>query len=242
MKKTALILAWFLASTGIILSLVVVLNTINSPTLHKIVLGQESLADNMVASSNESSPGDVKGISTSVEASDARVQIVANFLERYKSPMQPYDKYGQVLVGLADKYGFDFRLLPSIAMTESGLCKTIPPGSYNCTGYGITKTTSFTFNSYEESFEATAKSLKKNYIDKGLTNPEDIMKKYTPSSNGSWQNSVNQWMSEMRYDDHDKGLELKHNADVTQFTIASPSASPKPSSSTAPKASSTPAQ
>lgn len=226
MKKTAVIFAWFLASTGIILSLIVFLNTLTSLTPHKIVLDQEGLADNMVASANGTNPGEVKGISTTVEASDARVPIVANFLERYKSPMQPYDKYAQVLVDLSDKYGFDFRLLPSIAMTESGLCKTIPLGSYNCTGYGITKTTSFTFNSYEESFEATAKSLKRNYIDKGLTNPEDIMKKYTPSSNGSWQNSVNQWMSEMRYDDHDKGLELKHNADVTQFTISTPSATP----------------
>ncbi len=228
MKKTTVIFAWFIASTGIVLSLVVLLNSITSPTPHKIVLGQQSLADSMVASANGPDPGEVKGISTTVEASDARVPIVANFLERYKSPLEPYDEYAQKLVDLSDKYGFDFRLLPAIAMTESNLCKVIPPASHNCTGYGITKTTSFTFDTYEESFEATAKSLKKNYIDKGLTNPEDIMKKYTPSSNGSWQNSVNQWMSEMRYDDHDKGLELKHNADVTQFATPSASVTPKP--------------
>jgi hypothetical protein len=43
------------------------------------------------------------------------------------------------------------------------------------------------------------------------------MKKYTPSSDGSWASSVNQWMAEMRYDDHQAGREKKTDANVMEF-------------------------
>lgn len=160
-----------------------------------------------------------------IEVGDARPQLVANFLERYKSPMQPYDEYGLFFVALADKYGFDFRLLPAISMQESGLCKSIPEGSFNCLGLGIHARGTWGFASYRENFEAAAKILKKNYIDIGLTTPEQIMTKYTPSSNGSWANSVNQWMAEMRYNDRALGKELKTDVSVLEFAQSSPNAS-----------------
>lgn len=160
-----------------------------------------------------------------LKTGDARPQLVANFLERYNSPMQPYDEYGLFFVALADKYEFDFRLLPAISMQESGLCKSIPEGSFNCLGLGVHARGTWGFNSYRENFEAAAKILKKNYIDIGLTTPEEIMTKYTPSSNGSWANSVNQWMAEMRYNDRALGRELKTDASVLEFVQSSSSAS-----------------
>ena len=164
----------------------------------------------------------VAGVSTEsaetvVEISDARAQLVANFLERHNSPMKPYDYHAQKLVEIADRYGIDFRLLPAIAMQESNLCKVIPENSYNCLGFGVHERGTLRFESYEAAFEMAAKTLKKNYIDIGLTTPEQIMRKYTPSSNGSWAESVNQWMAEMRYDDRGKGRELKENADLLEF-------------------------
>ena len=33
--------------------------------------------------------------------------------------------------------GFDYRLLPAIAMQESTLCRSIPVDSHNCWGWGI---------------------------------------------------------------------------------------------------------
>lgn len=157
-----------------------------------------------------------------LEVGDARPQLVAKFLERYNSPMTPYDEYGVFFVDLADSYGFDFRLLPAISMQESGLCKSIPPGSFNCLGLGVHKRGTWEFTSYRENFEAAAKILKKNYIDIGLTTPVEIMAKYTPSSNGSWANSVNQWMAEMRYNDRALGRELKTDASVLEFAQPSP--------------------
>ncbi|MFZ1721898.1 MAG: hypothetical protein WAU07_05335 [Microgenomates group bacterium] len=157
-------------------------------------------------------------IDSVMETGDARAQIVANFLERYNSPLKPYDHYGKAIVEISDRYDVDFRLLPSIAMQESNLCKAIPPDSYNCLGFGVHSRGTLKFNSYEEGFERAARELKANYIDEGRTTPELIERKYTPSSNGSWSASVNQWMTEMRYDDRVLGQTQKTDADLLEFT------------------------
>lgn len=167
-------------------------------------------------------------LSAEAESDDGRAAIVAKFLERYKSPLVPYDHFGQVFVDIADRYSFDFRLLPAIAMQESNLCKSIPPETYNCLGFGIHKRGTLAFESYEANFERAGRELKANYINKGLTTPEQIMRKYTPSSNGSWADSVNQWMAEMRYDDRAAGRANTTDANVMEFAVplAEPTISP----------------
>jgi hypothetical protein len=75
-------------------------------------------------------------------------------------------------------------------MQESGGCLKIPQGSFNCTGLGIYGDQVWGFKSYDENIEATLKTIKENYVDKGLITPEDVMRKYTPGSNGSWANAV----------------------------------------------------
>jgi hypothetical protein len=156
-------------------------------------------------------------LSSTSETTDGRAEIVAKFLERYNSPLTPYDHFGRVFVEIADRYAFDFRLLPAIAMQESNLCKVTPPETYNCLGFGIHKRGTLAFPNYEANFERAGKELKANYIDRGLTTPEQIMTKYTPSSNGSWADSVNQWMAEMRYDDRQAGRTKKTDASVLEF-------------------------
>lgn len=162
---------------------------------------------------------------------DARPLLVTKFLERHSSPLTPHDHFGKFFVELADTYEFDFRLLPSIAMQESNLCKKIPEGSHNCLGLGIHERGTWGFDSFEANFEAAAKILKRDYIDRGLTTPEQIMRKYTPSSNGSWASSVNQWMAEMRYNDRVLGRALKEDANVLEFATPSANASPSASAS-----------
>ena len=142
---------------------------------------------------------------------DARPVIVQRFLERYKSPLAKEPGFAKKLVEIADEYGIDFRLLPAIAMKESGLCKVIPEGTYNCLGLGIHSRGTWGFSSYEEAFRMAAKILKENYIQQGRVTPETIMKKYTPSSKGEWAAGVNQFMSEMKYNDRQKGIEEVRN-------------------------------
>src|SRR3972149_8712751 len=64
-------------------------------------------------------------------ASDARVELVRQYLDAYNSPLEPF---AGELVAAADKYELDFRLLTAIAQQESNLCKIIPHGSFNCWG------------------------------------------------------------------------------------------------------------
>lgn len=132
-----------------------------------------------------------------VETADARPILLANFLEKNKSPLTPYDYWGNYLTQLADQYQMDYRLLPSIAMQESNLCKVIPKDSFNCLGLGVHSKGTWGFKNFEENFDAAARVLKKEYLDKGLRNPEEIETKYTPSSNGSWQFAINHFMDKI---------------------------------------------
>ena len=122
------------------------------------------------------------------KTSDIRVANLKFFFRRYESVL--YDK-ADFIVKMADQYKLDYRLIPAIAMQESGLCKNIYEGSHNCWGWGIYGDTVTRFDSYEEAIETISRGLKKNYIDKGLVTPEDIMRKYTPPSTGSWAFGVN---------------------------------------------------
>lgn len=126
--------------------------------------------------------------------SDARGEIVKNYLEKYESPLSPYAYY---IVNVADQFDLDFRLLPAIARQESNLCKFVPPGTYNCWGWGIHSRGTLGFLSYEDGIRTVTEGLKKEYLNKGYTTPDEIMKKYTPLSDGSWANAVNQFMLEM---------------------------------------------
>lgn len=133
----------------------------------------------------------------SVISADARSLIVRNYLAKYDSPLT---EYADLVVQISDKYELDYRLLVAIAQQESNLCKKIPDNSFNCWGFGIYGDLVTRFSSYPEGLETVAKTLKKNYIDKGLKTPEQIMVKYTPPSvekGGPWAQGVNQFLSEM---------------------------------------------
>lgn len=126
-----------------------------------------------------------------VSQEDARIAVLRDFFKKYKSPLTPFAAY---IVNVSDKFSIDYRLLPSIAMTESNLCKKIPANSYNCWGFGIYGKKVTKFENYEEAIETVARSLAKDYKQQGFEEPQEIMTKYTPSSNGSWAESVNFFM------------------------------------------------
>lgn len=137
------------------------------------------------------SSGQVLGEATSA---DARVEILRQYLESYKSPLEPHVK---ILVDASEKYELDFRLLVAIAQQESNVCKKIPPGSHNCWGWGIHSRGTLMFESFPEAIETVSRGLKEEYIDRGYKTPEEIMSKYAPSSPGTWALGVNQFLLEM---------------------------------------------
>lgn len=142
-------------------------------------------------------PGQIGGVVQAIEANDARVFIVENFFEIYNSPLVPYSR---LLVDTADKYGLDFRLLPAIAMKESGGGKAMPDNSHNAWGWAIHETYTKKFVSWEEGVETVAKSLRQDYLDQGLVTPEQIMTKYTPASiskGGPWARDIRDYLAQM---------------------------------------------
>ncbi|NCN87716.1 MAG: hypothetical protein GW941_02360 [Candidatus Pacebacteria bacterium] len=224
MKKLFILFAWSLLSVGVLLTSAASLIFYNQYQVNiadnNSILPAPSSDLQIAISENE---GQVKGVESVIETDDAREIIVANFLERYNSPMKPYEYYGARLVEIADQNGLDFRLMPAIAMQESQLCKAVNPGApHNCLGFGIHKRGTLDFESYEAGFERAAREIKERYVDIGLETPEQIMTKYTPSSpNGAWAEAIKQFMAEMRYDDRDKGRTLKTNDNV--LDLAQPS-------------------
>jgi len=232
MKKIFLACAWFFLSVGVILTGIAGLYFVEllpedsqSLVAANVFFKSSSPEESEQATApvlsdlplNLDAQGEVKGVSSIIEVEDSRAVIVARFLERHNSPLTPYPYYGAKLVEIADNYNLDFRLLPAIMMQESNLCKKIPEGTNNCLGFGIHERGTLGFDTYEAGFERAAREIKANYVDIGLTSPEEIMRKYTPSSKGSWASSVNQWMAEMRFDDRELGRTQKTNADVLEF-------------------------
>ncbi|MDD4136214.1 MAG: hypothetical protein PHN66_04055 [Candidatus Shapirobacteria bacterium] len=145
----------------------------------------------------ESAGEDAKNVSVDaiVSGADARPMLIKKYLEKYNSPMAPYS---DLIFQISEDYGFEYYWIVAIAQQESNLCKKAPENSYNCWGYGIHKKGTLRFDGYELAIKSYAEYLKREYFDKGLNTPELMMKKYCPSSNGSWANGVNQFIEELK--------------------------------------------
>jgi len=163
----------------------------------KIVLSKDKTDDMIVGNAGEVENKDiyVKAIAT---GADARPMLIKKYLEKYNSPLLPYS---DLIFELSESYGYEYYWIVAIAQQESNLCKKAPEDSHNCWGYGIHKKGTLKFDSYELAIKSYAEYLKRQYFDKGLNTPELIMKKYCPSSNGSWANGVNQFIEELKSGD-----------------------------------------
>lgn len=133
--------------------------------------------------------------SVEITQADAREELVRQFFAKYGSPLEPY---ANDVIYYADLYKLDFRIVPSIAMQESNLCLRAPAESYNCWGFGIYGSKVKKFDNYSQGIEQVTKTLATVYKKSGLDTPEEIMTRYTPSSNGSWANGVNYFMDQLQ--------------------------------------------
>jgi len=214
MKKIAQALAWYFITLFFIL-----LNIVGFTKFYQFPqkkIEQSYPGEAQFAVGNEADEGEIKGAESTAKAEDGRAEIVAKFLEKYNSPLRPYDEYGQKLVDIADHHDLDFRFLPAIMMEESNLCSNIPEGTYNCLGFGIHESGTLGFATYEAGWERAARELRANYVEEGRIKVSEIARKYTVSVD-TWTNSVNQWMTEMEYDDRQKGIEQKSDANVLEY-------------------------
>lgn len=86
-------------------------------------------------------------------------------------------------------------------MQESNGGKKVIEGSKNPFGYGIYGGSVLSFDSFADAIGRVGKALREDYLNKGLTKPEQIMAKYTPPSlalGGPWAKGVSTFMEELR--------------------------------------------
>jgi len=140
----------------------------------------------------ESKANSLEGQVLGIQISDMRPFQVAGILKN--TILAPYGPY---MVEVADKYSIDYKLIPAIALKESGGGNQAPKNSYNAWGFenGSTK-----FDSWEQAIDIVGKTLKERYVAKGLTTPEQIMPVYAPpaiKNGGQWARDINYFFAKI---------------------------------------------
>lgn len=129
---------------------------------------------------------------------DKRALILKDYLAKYNSPLEDS---AQDFIDAADQYGLDWKLVVSIAGTESTFGKAIPGGhdplytSYNGWGWGVYGDNVLKFKSWREAIFTISKSLKEDYVDKGYTEPFSMNRKYAASK--TWGTHVTYFMNDL---------------------------------------------
>ncbi len=185
LRKLRLVLIWFIISPLVILLSGFFLYQKSRSTP---ILGLKSSQASIELNSQNHIDGQVLG----TQITDMRPYYVANFLKNTK--LEPY---AQLMVETSDKYGIDYRLIPAIAIRESGGGNAIKEVTHNAWGFENGRTV---FDSWENAIETVAKTLKERYIAKGLTTPEEIMPVYAPpqiDKGGTWAQEINLLFSKL---------------------------------------------
>ena len=147
-----------------------------------------------------SSHGTEQVLSASIEAGDARSFLLTRFLDKHDSPLTDYSQY---ILNRADHYAIDFRLVPAIAMCESGVGKHIPSrDSYNAWGVAVMTGTQSgaKFPNWLYAIDWVSRYIKEKYMDKGMTTPLLMGPVWAPpsvSNGNSWANCVEFFMDEI---------------------------------------------
>lgn len=122
---------------------------------------------------------------------DNKAKILSKYLASYNSPMQ---YHAQDFIDASETYGLDWKLLPSIAGVESTFGKQIP-GGFNAWGWGVYGNQAIYFNSWRDGMFTIARGLRKNYLNKGLTDPYAINRIYAASP--YWGRNVSYFMADL---------------------------------------------
>lgn len=136
----------------------------------------------------------VLGASTSrIESDDAKAERIDAVYRNFKCPLEGY---GKVFVEEAHKNNIPYWLVAAISFQESSCGKNTPYKSevdhtYNAWGWGVWGANIKHFDSWEQGIATVSKYMGDKFYSKGITDTCEIMRIYTPPSDGSWCNGVN---------------------------------------------------
>ena len=108
----------------------------------------------------------------------------------------PLEGLGKVFVEEADKNNIPYWIVASIAFQESSCGKNIPgvgedkDHSYNAWGWAVYGDNVHGFDSWEDGIAVVSKYMNERFFAQGVTDLCEIMKTYTPPSQGSWCEGV----------------------------------------------------
>ena len=122
---------------------------------------------------------------------DSRAQKINGVFKYFKCPLEGM---GEKFVEEADSNNIPWYIVAGIAFKESSCGKNTPKvegaESYNAWGWAVYGTTTKTFDNWARGIETVSKYLGTRFYSQGITDECEIMKVYTPPSNGSWCEDV----------------------------------------------------
>lgn len=131
-------------------------------------------------------------VSGKVYGQDSRAEVLDRVFEKYKCPIAGL---GNVFVEEADKNNIPFWIVPAISFQESNCGKKTPKTqdkseTYNAWGWAVWGNNVKGFDNWEHGIKVLSKYINTKFYSKGTTELCEIMKIYTPPSDGSWCNGV----------------------------------------------------
>lgn len=139
-----------------------------------------------------SKPLTLQSSTTSIYSKDSRAQKINEVYKMYNCPLEGL---GDVMVYEADKNDIPWWLVAAVSFQESSCGKKTPKTagaeSYNAWGWGVYGGMVFSFDNWVRGIETVSKYFSDKFYSKGINDTCEIMKTYTPPSNGSWCEGVN---------------------------------------------------
>ncbi len=130
-------------------------------------------------------------VSQELDYSDSRAVRIDRVMELFNCPMAGL---GDTFVKKADENNIPYWVTAAIAFQESSCGKNTPKAdgvdSYNAWGWATYGDSIYKFDDYEQGIDVVSKYLAKKFYSVGTTDLCEIMKTYTPPSNGSWCKGV----------------------------------------------------
>ena len=138
-----------------------------------------------------SQPLTLDSISQKLTYSDSRAVRIDSVFKAFNCPMHGL---GEVMVREADANDIPYWVAAAIAFQESSCGKNTPEidgvKTKNAWGWATYGENVYEFDNYEQGIQIVSKYLSKKFYSRGVNDLCEIMRTYTPPSNGSWCKGV----------------------------------------------------
>jgi len=136
-------------------------------------------------------PLTLDSVSQDLDYSDSRSVRIDKVMQVFNCPMKGL---GETFVKEADNNDIPYWVVAAIAFQESSCGKNTPiidgAKTYNAWGWATYGEKVYQFDSFEQGIDVVSQYLSKKFYSRGVTDLCEIMKIYTPPSNGSWCKGV----------------------------------------------------